>query len=296
MRCKGRVALLVAITTAVWCGDAQADTDSQGRTVADIVNEARARVERLSWEPPKRKADTEKRGFYGGERGLYMGLGVESYGPPVDAMYRIRAAQRAEVPIQHLRAVSDKEINSNPYTYNFFVGYEFARWLGLELTLHSLDSDSQWITYTPAVDPTLAGANEVEARQYGLFKERTYSISLVPRWKISKHIALHGRLGLGYAENSFRSEVTSSGWISRSQQCDADGVTNCRSLYETIDRELSFINEKYTGFFPIGALGVQLFDGLVNVEYMYRFNEPMAEKDINHGSIYVRFLVRFRWF
>lgn len=285
MRYKRKVVLLVA-ATGMWGMEAKTDE----RTAAEIVEAARARAERRKQE----EAETEK------QRDFYFGLGFEdSVVSSFGAVYQLRAVQRDAAALQYLEPVIEEPVLPQG-SWAMFIGHELTSWLDVELTAHAMETIYQIEGTTRAA--TL-GAGEslvryVDADHYSIFKERTYSLTFLPRWQINDWFAAYLRLGAGYADNYLRSKLDSIGspvYVGESCTTTSDGQQKCTPLFESEVTGLSFHESKMHGFFPVVGVGIQLGE-IARLEYIVRSGVPIAGSTTDFGGFYLQFRVKPKWF
>lgn len=302
-RFKRNIAMLVAISASLHGFEAMAeetsDVDSSGRTVKDIVIEARSRVGEAGIPPPERREQGMQETETPQPRSIYVGLGHEPHASvPMDAVHRFEESQRAGLPLQYLMPV-DPHSDSNAGAWSLFLGRELTNWLDVELSAHAVTSYYQTFSKTPVIDTSLAGnAQDIEAAQYSIFEERTYSLTFLPRWEVKDWLAVYGRLGVGYADNKLEASLQTQGWVSSTRICSTDeaGKETCYNQRAFDAHDWSNVTKKSNGFFPVVGVGVQLLEFL-RLEYMLRADVPIVDTTANIWSgLYFSFLVKGAWF
>lgn len=297
-RTRRNIALLVAVSVALYGLDAQAAEPSEEavghvkvvkeRTVADIVNEARARVEAdkrpySEWQGYKKEQPANKQPEKPKPRSWYVGFGTEnnvSYS--MRELYRVRSAQIQAFPLEYLEPADTPYQNFDPGGFSLFIGRELTDWLDVELSSFGEQSFYQLMSEREVARTTMTPDNprDTEATQYTSFYERTLSLSLLPRWNINRYIALYGRLGLGYSDSKFDSRLSISAYVPGPVSCTKDPGTGRETCRETTQHETRYLDwKKYDNkgdFFPIVGAGIRFFGG-VRFEYIYRSGMPIGD-------------------
>lgn len=279
-------ALLLATSAMLYGLDASADGDfdSQGRTV-----DARARVEAkerpLEWRTNNTNENKQTKQE---PRSWYFGFAFE-YGRDIslDELYRVRSAQRSDVPLQYLEPTHDY-LNQSDEATSLFVGGELTDWLDVELAFHGGDSFYQLLSDTEVARDSMTPGNprETKASQVSEFRERTYSLTLQPRWEFNEFFAIYGRFGVGYSDNKLDSTLSLSAYAPGGESCATDPTTNERTCRETVKHEsriLDYIHPKSDGLFPVAGIGIQPLP-FIRLEYMLRADVPIGSATTNITS------------
>lgn len=296
---KTNIALLASIAAALHCSAVSAAEESKtGKTAAEIVNEAKGRVEAGGWTAPdwreREKREYQERRAKRDRMSVYFGVGFgDAPSISLSEVHRVRAEQREATPLEFGDSLGLGEIPDGQ-TPSLLVGMQLRKWLDIELSWH--DTQNMWQVENDfsVFDPTLAGANEHTARQYSRFDETIYSLALLPRWNVNDYVAIYARLGVGYADTTLRSKLRSEGWVSSTQTCEANGT--CTTSYTYDEREWPGFYKKRADFIPVVGVGVQLFQA-VRLEYLVRSDVPIgnAATDIT-TQVYLSFRIKTAWF
>jgi opacity protein-like surface antigen len=302
---KRNIVMLAAISATLHGMHATAETptapdvDSKGRTVEEIVTDARAKVEQGTAPPtPQITKRDDKEEPKWGPITWYLGLGSgKKTHVSLDALYDLRSTQRSNASLQYIEPVED-ELSDNTGTDVFFAGVGLNDWLEVELVAH-VGSDREVFSLTRVVDTTLSSeAQNIRAHQSTRFSESAYSITFLPQWKVHRFVGVYGRIGVGYADNDLSSNLTSSGLVSSTQTCNPDqnGVQKCITTNKFDSTVWSDINHDSTGFFPIVGVGVDIFR-TIRLEYIYRAMVPIGDTTTTigpDGMFWIRFM-NTRW-
>lgn len=299
MNTRNNIVLLASIAAALHCSAVSAAEESKtGKTAAEIVNEARGRVEAGGWIAPDwRESDKRAKQERRAKRDpiqFYLGAGFgDAPSLSLSEVYRVRAEQRAATPLEFRDSLGDGE-TADGHTPSLLIGMQLRKWLDVELSWHDTQNMWQVENEYSVFDPTLVGAHEHSADQYSRFDESIYSLALLPRWNINDYVAIYARLGVGYAETTLRSKLRSEGIVTSERTCDTDDKCTTSYTYDRREWPGSFI--KRTELIPVVGVGVQLFQG-VRLEYLVRSDVPIGEAatDIT-TQVYLSFRIKTAWF
>lgn len=305
-----KVALLVAVATALFGIDARADEPTQGpkpKTVEEIVKEARERVENKyrgqpvsDWKPMTRE-EREEKPTEPKKRLYWLGFGFENTTMPQGELLRVRYQQRSEIPLDYLSPWSDTDLlNRNGQSGAFIFGRQLNDWLDVELTAHGQGSFYEYGDSTRVTAETMEPGNtrDTTVSQHTDFEERSYSITFLPKWSICDWFAVYGRLGVGYAQNRLESKMDLTASLRGPDRCTIQQGTNtekCEATYVRTTRNVALIREHNTGFFPVAGVGIELTP-VVRLEYMVRKNVPMGNDTVDvDTNLYLTFRYMSNW-
>jgi hypothetical protein len=312
-RRSGRnIAVLSAICSALYGLVVQAQEPSPAeptneKSVADIVNEARARVEAADkrphsdWQGYKREQHEEQQAEESEEskpRSWYVGFGFENRASvSLSEPYRIRESQIQATSLEYLQPNIAYE-NIGTSGMSLFFGRELNDWLDVEVSSHGMETFYQVLSDTHVARTTMTpeSPRDTVAGQGTSFYERTYSLSLMPRWNIHRYVALYGRFGIGYNDSRLDSGLDISAEVPGPPYCtkDHNGIETCKETTVRETRDLDVRHYQKNDFFPIVGVGVRLF-GAVRMEFIYRSNVTIGESSDDISAPYVSFCWRTEW-
>jgi hypothetical protein len=309
MNTKRDASTFTAIAAALCGSMASAETPpgprESERSVADIVREARERVEGKrveGWTPPNsqdidKDPDTSEEAAKSWD--LYLGFGFENnISASLDGIDSIRAAQRDATPLQYLETVEEHEVNAFG-SMNVVAGFNINRWLDAELVWHGLDSYGEVHSNTPVNDPTLPGiAQETVADQYTYIREQAISLTVLAHWRINDYVSIVGRAGVGYEDVRIRTSLKTSGWTHTERICETDkeGNQTCANRYAYVNQHWGHVNRKQETMIPVVGIGLTFLDDLFRIEYLHRFNVPMGDRSTDFRSgIFMSFTFKRSW-
>lgn len=302
MRIKRNIAILAAVAAALnWSATLAADETpppTPGKSVEDIINEARERVEGPHWARPDwRERERERERKKQQPRSFYVAIGGETMtDASLDEVDRTLAAQRERSAIQFLEERTDYPLTQSG-DISLAIGYELTSWLDVELAAHSMDGFFQGGGTGAAHDPTLSEAvQSTDADQFFRLDVSTYSLSLLPRWDFNEYVGIFARIGVGYADTMLLADLSSEGFVSSRQSCttQTDGQEKCSTVYDYERHHWDYVHQTRSGFFPVAGLGVQLSPAF-RLEYVYRPDIPAGESTIDVSAIYFRFVMKSAW-
>lgn len=253
-----------------------------GKTAAEIINEARERVEGRSWAAPDWRESERRRKQEAEEEdqplGWYGGLGGERWTVvPFNEVYRLQAAQRDSVPLQYLESVEEDETNDSS-SLTIFFGRELNQWLDIEIGGTSLECFYLIDSYTPVIDETLpSDAQDLSADQWSTFDHHQLYLALLPRWRINDYVTIFSRFGVAYDESKLEGGLVSEGVISEKKECrTVNNQTVCETAKEYARTGWGKYQYRRAELIPIVGIGVTLFDWL-RLETGFRFDAPIGE-------------------
>lgn len=293
---KRNIAILAAVAAALISSEVLAEEQSAaqatqkespttGKTVAEIVAEARARVEgdrqpadwRIRQDEKKheeKKQDEEEQDA----RPLTYYIGFTGENPPsmsLRAMYDQRAAQRAAAPLQYLEPMTNERDKDNEGASSLFAGVGLTDRLEVEFRYSEYSRRERGSTRV--IDPTLTGTQAAQASQGSEYSGAEYSAALLAHWRFHQLWSVYGRIGIGYAETMLRSTLGSSGRTTSEEHCvpQNDGTTKCSTIYHHASSDWGTIRDGGQGFYPIIGGGIE-FVRAFRLEFTYRPFVPIA--------------------
>jgi hypothetical protein len=260
------------------------------RTVADIVNEARARMD---WGPPRKiEGEREPRTFY---VALGAELGQKLYN--FEELRRLEATHRANSPLEYVVPARDFAVESSS-GITLAIGYQLTRWLEIELTAHDLDSRF-WQTGTFG-EVTYANAprtaRPIDGLQSSQYSMTLYSLALLPRWDISDHLGIIARVGVSHAHSRLASDLYTKGQTGSTQTCQptSNGGETCTTTYQYETRRWASSAQSRTEFIPVVGVGLQVLEFL-RLEYHLHLGVPIGDGKTDLQSFHINVLMRPEW-
>lgn len=305
-----KVALLVAVAAALYGIDARADEPQPGqakpKTVEELVNEARARVEAKAraeqgapvsdWMRYQKADEIKEQQPKQEPKAYYLSLGNTRWSrASLGELRRIRSAQRDSAALPYTERPEDFLLEPD-WAATIVGGVELNRWLDVELTLVPVHQDWE-INDGSNLSPASDGTSR-QSTHHSSYDETSYTLTFMPRWNIHKAFAVFARLGVGYASNELRSTLAVQGQTGTKEVCTQDpqnsAKQNCRNQAVFGSVFADDFNRKESGFYPIVGVGFDLFQ-MFRVDYTFRTNLPLQGSDISTGTAIWLTVATSRW-
>lgn len=305
-----KVALLVAVAAALYGIDARADEPQpeqpKPKTVEQLVNEARARVEAKAraeqgapvsdWNRYQKADEVEKQKAEKEPMAYYIALSMSSLSrPSLGDLYQVRSAQRNHAALDYSELPDDFLLEPE-YTGTAILGVELNRWLDVELTLAPLTqlweiNDGSNLHDTPE-------AKQRKSTHHSFFKENSYTLTFLPRWDVNKGFAVFARVGVGYASSSMGSTLSVEGRTGTKRVCNPDPKDSSKQeCYDQAVYDSTPVEEFYRkkdGFYPIVGVGIDIFQ-MIRLDYTFRTGLPLQGSEISTGKSFSLNFYTSRW-
>lgn len=293
---KRNIAILAAVAAALnWSvalAREEAPPPTTGRSVEDIINEARERVE------GKRERERKERQRAEQPRSFYFSLGGEFLtDASLHEVDRAMAVLRENAASLQFLEARRSYIPEQSGDVSLALGFELTHWLDIELAAHAIDAFWQGGSTGAVHDPNVSAAvQSTDAQQFFRLDASTYSLSLLPRWDINDYVGIFARVGVGYAQTMLMTDLMSSGFVSSGLSCttEPNGEQKCTSVYDYERHQWGASHQTRSGVFPVAGIGVQLLPAF-RLEYLLRAKVPIGEATTDVRALYFSFRAKSAW-
>lgn len=305
---RRKVALLVAVATALYGIDARADDpppppEPKPKTVEEIVKEARERVENKyrgqpasDWKGFQKIELEEKKETKKEPMAFYLAFGASSWSrASLGELRGIRADQRNHAALDYAEQPDDFLVEPE-YPGIAVLGVELNRWLDMELTLAPINQE--WEINDGSDLRDAPGISHRTSTHHSYYRENSYALTFLPRWDVNKGFAVFARVGVGYANSSMGSTLSVQGRTGTKRVCNPDPKDSSKqecydqAVYDSIPVE-DFYRKK-DGFYPIVGVGVDIFQ-MIRLDYTFRTGLPLQGSEISTGKSFTLNFYTSRW-